>query len=1592
MSFVGGFGKDSGPAASRNQNPYGNFPRPPSPTPPLFTRSPREPEAFEKIHSLPLAFESHHFMTSPSYPSAGFPSHSPHTWGNGQKFFYKDYDAPIDESSQTVVPSVSSSNFTIGSPSKVSQDTRRTRSPPSLSSDERILRNSTSVGGSRADLLPKSQNPLVPKQKQSPPLPFQRNSYAEVGGPPFGAAQQSTLSSPIWSDQLESSGNFTRPLTQPVISSVSTHITYDSRRKYPNKPVDSQVSKRSRSPNFPIYSGDPLEDTPFPSQNSHRPSTSPPKTRLSAQYVPPASQSRQQSPTSGYHGKPEVVANKPMTFPAAKKTKLPSLSSSDQVFQQTFDPPEDEINRESEAKAKRLMRFKDELKQPMESDLTSKNQRVPATRQHLIMMEKRKLNLEDAADMIQDSSDGYVPSDYECRDSSRIITGLCLDMCPESERAERERKGDLDQYERLDGDRNQTSISLAVKKYNRTAEREAEMIRPMPILQNTMSYLLNLLNKPYDDRFLGLYNFLWDRMRAIRMDLRMQHIFSLGAIKMLEQMIRLHIIAMHELCEYTKGEGFSEGFDAHLNIEQMNKTSVELFQLYDDHRKKGTNVATEKEFRGYYALLKLDKHPGYKVEPAELSLDLAKMTPDLRQTPEVMFARDVARACRTGNFIAFFKLARKASYLQACLMHAHFAKLRTQALAALHCGLQNNQGIPIAHVAKWLGMEEEDIEDLLEYHGYSVKEFEVPYMVKDGLFLNVDNDYPVKCSKLVDRKKSMFIAEDVSYPCLTKSSSLEEARVLEFNKGIEQKPMHIQSIEVVNTIQAIDEEMHDYASSPKDDMQVIPTPRTAVKQRIPYENQLSPASPRVWDSSIVHDSPRSKQNRIGSARNLKHDTLFRNSLDGDVQVESRGSPLYIMSETVHEANFVLPPSDSVLQNSVPEQPIIEQVVEEQQIGLNKEAPTEEVSIIDYDEEVAEAKLKLILRIWKRLSFKKRELREQKKLAANAALTSLSLGLPICRPEIQSRSSGDFNIDWIMSKRHEIREKSWSRLNVSEVVEAELSGRNPDSKCLCWKILLLTEDSSCSEDLGRRKEISDLGAGPWLLSKLLPTRDENDYSADLPISSPGTSIWKKWFPSRSGSELICCLTVIRNAKLENQNEALVAGASAIVFLVADSIPWELQRNRLHNVLLALPSGSSLPLLILSGSCKDNLDSSSIIKELRLHDIDKSRLSKFSVAFLKNQQREQINGFFSDEQLREGLKWLASESPSQPELRCMKTRELVLFHLNSSLEVLDDMDTHEVGPNQCISAFNDALDQSLRKVTAAVHANPNCWPCPEICLLEESSDEYKAISRYLPSLGWSSAARVEPLVHALSESKLPPFEDDISWLYRGSNKGNNIEEQRLQLENCLIKYFTDTSQMMGLPLASKEAGIMLQKFAQLQLNNSAYCIIPKWAMIFQRVFHWRLMNLSNDAFSSTYVLVQDDVSLATSESTVKTEASMPLPYLVRPSLDEMVAIGYYHPTEEMLHFDYGASQPCSTVYYSDSRELPKMTTNDNMEDEGRNVVQSDMLGAKQDKAIDLNNGGGSALAAKATNEADKLSELLDKCNILQSMIQEKLSIYF
>ncbi|KAJ8531101.1 hypothetical protein K7X08_025832 [Anisodus acutangulus] len=1539
MAFQG-FGKNTGPIGPpKAQTPFENFPRTP---PSTFPPSPRPSETLPK-------------------------------WGYGQKYIYHDYDAQADQQSPEVVPPLASvyAESTLSARDPQVQDFRRNGPRTSFHSDADILGASRTMRGSRSDLIFSDQGRFFTQQMQSSPLFQNKRPLVPQSTRPFVPPHMRGNSS-------QSFQNF--PIRLPQQRMPSTSTNYDPGKQIPVKHTD-QVSKRTRSPPLSPPDGASFEKSALGQRLSKRPSTSPSKLRSNG---PHDSLAPQKSSMPGYGVNVEVDLSKPMNFPVPKRTKFPSVPSSDQVLQYEPNHADDDIPRETEAMAKRLARFKDDLSHNVRDDSSTHHQ-------FQSVVDRPKFAAEDSVDSADDFSDGNLLADYQGSESSGVIIGSCPDMCPESERAERERKGDLDQYERLDGDRKQTSKFLAVKKYTRTAEREALLIRSMPILQNTMGYLLSLLEQPYEESFLGLYNFLWDRMRAIRMDLRMQHIFNREAINMLEQMIRLHIIAMHELCEYTRGEGFSEGFDAHLNIEQMNKTSVELFQLYDDHRKRGIHVETEREFRGYYALLKLDKHPGYKVEPAELSLDLAKMTPDMRQTPEVLFARDVARACRTGNFIAFFRLARRASYLQACLMHAHFSKLRTQALAYLHSGLQNSQGIPVAQVAKWLGMEDEDIEGLLEYYGFSLKEFEEPYMVKEGPFVEVDNDYPVKCSKLVHKKKSRTIFEDVLAPHVESVSEKETEPLLD--KDQQQKPTALQFLEPDSSPLSIEEDMPDYetVSSPKYEIKAIPITKTEFYQKIRHESPQAPPShtvsslPALPSPSVFfpHISPEVQQQaRVGSAEKPEVQLQERVGCSGKpktdevAQFAARSMSIQFIPARDEQESAPVFPANSLVEDT--EQHMLdEENGDEGLVVTGEEAETNEPAASYYDEEVAEAKLKLIIRIWKRRSSKKREMREEKQLASKAALSSLSPGVPIWPNRIQRSTSVEFNIDRAVSKWYRTQERSWSKLNVSDVVATTLHEKNAAARCLCWKVIIC-----CQDNINNQNGVDQLNAKSWLLSKLMPARDEED---DTLITSPGLSVWRNWLLNQSGGDLICCLSVIRYTNFENLNET-VAGASAVLFLLSEGIPWDLQKNQLHKLLMSVPPGSHLPLLIVSDLCKENADPSTIVKELELHEVHESRLHSFSVVYLKNQQRmEQLNGFFSDEQLKEGLKWLASESPPQPVLQCVKARELVLYHLNS---LLGEMNAYDVGPNNCISAFNEALDHSMRDIAAAAHANPTCWPCPEIGLLEESSHEYETVTQHLPKLGWSLAPTIEAVVRAIFDCKFPSFLDDISWLH-----SVDVKNQILQLQRCLIRYFTEISKLMVPSLAEKEATVMLQKFVQLQLQNSRYYIVPNWFMIFLRAFNWQLMKLAKETSFSVYTLIKHDFSTPMLGAVELEDAAQSHYHLSHPSLDEMVEAGRMSlPGCAMLDEEGRAFQPYPGMA-SHNEEIPTTTGVGEEIEYGKDVRHDEFVKASYNTMKDLNESQSEPLVAiKEMKETDKLGELLERCKIKQNMIDKNLSVYF
>ncbi|KAL9407932.1 hypothetical protein AB3S75_046464 [Citrus x aurantiifolia] len=1644
-----GFGKASGPSAPPKHVPsFGQFTsRSASPPFPILASapSPRLPEVVDITRSPPLGgFGSSVLAARPFQASNARPVEPPQRLDNGQRYLFKDYDTPPHHRPSAVMPFVASSNYGTSSTAKTAglQEPKRTRSPPLLSRDEEFSRNSSQTTNPRlgfssstrddhGKLLGNYRNSLA-LQDQSRALPLansfddERRSMGQVANvqvpkrtrsPPVTSAnglswdnpqfasnesKRPALSSSTWDDHAKFLGNYTNSLAQQDQSRALPHAnSYDDQRSFMGQVATVEGPKQTSAP--PITSANGVSpENPHSKRQSNR---------SNAVFGAPNSQVLQRSAPSS---KSAVGATRSNVYPVPKRTRSPPLPSVGQDLQENSNFTQYDAEREMQAKAKRLARFKVELSENVQISPEITDQKVSNSGRGQSVVERQKFVGGHSIESAKDYPNENTLSDNEGLEASSVIIGSCPDMCPESERAERERKGDLDRYERLDGDRNQTTKYLAVKKYNRTAEREANLIRPMPILQKTVGYLLDLLDQPYDERFLGLYNFLWDRMRAIRMDLRMQHIFNQEAISMLEQMIRLHIIAMHELCEYTKGEGFSEGFDAHLNIEQMNKTSVELFQMYDDHRKRGLIISTEKEFRGYYALLKLDKHPGYKVEPAELSLDLAKMTPEIRQTPEVLFARSVARACRTGNFIAFFRLARKASYLQACLMHAHFSKLRTQALASLYSGLQNNQGLPVAHVGRWLGMEEEDIENLLEYHGFSIKEFEEPYMVKEGPFLNSDKDYPTKCSKLVLLKRSGRMVEDISASSQV-TPPAEPTKAMHLDNKYKSDIEAIPSVERKICVPVVEDEMPDSVaiSSPKNSIAFRPMIEASmVDQQCQDDHQRTGASVFPWVFSAPHSSPISRPAKFLTEEKQNGDVLFGISPEKKMFSDMEGSPTQLVART--EALQDRSPSSKRYDYSVgsllQQGAAIKSVQYEEPQDTHQEVENNKV-VQDENNEVmknyASAKLKLILRLWRRRSLKQKELRKQRQLAANTALNSLSLGPPIRQNSDQPSTCGEFDIDHVMRERSEKHDRSWSRLNVSDAIAGILGQRNPKAKCLCWKIVLCSHACLEGDRQMQRKQISDLAAELWLFSKLKPSEKDD---GDVVFASPGLSIWKKWIPSQSGTDLTCCFSFVKEMEFNHVNDA-VSGASAVLFLVSESSPWKLQKVQLNKLVMSIPSGSCLPLLILSCSYdKEALDPCAvIINELGLSELDKSRVNRFLVKFLVgDQQSSHSDEFFSDEQLREGLRWLASESPLQPVVYCMRTRELILTCLSSTLEVLGKSSDYEVSPNHCISAFNEALDQSLVEIVAAAKANPSNWPCPEIALVEDSGDDNFMEDWCFPSLGWNSVGRIESLEHALRDLKLPSFPDDISFLGRGCKMGKEIENQRLQLENLLINYLTLSSKMMAVPLARKETSIMLQRSARLELHNSCYYIVPKWVMIFRRIFSWRLMILNNGAVSSSYVLEQHLVSHTSGDlDKLGLEGTRSSPY-VHLSLDEMMGVGCTsHPFQQEITeagcgpiLTQGAQtqpQVHQQAMASNSDDIQDHANTNSMVEEGeRNRSEKNKWTVANDISYvtsKLNNTAREiAVSPNVTKETDNLSKLFEQCHLVQNTNESKLYFYF
>ncbi|ESO91026.1 hypothetical protein LOTGIDRAFT_217570 [Lottia gigantea] len=165
-----------------------------------------------------------------------------------------------------------------------------------------------------------------------------------------------------------------------------------------------------------------------------------------------------------------------------------------------------------------------------------------------------------------------------------IIEGTCTTKCPQSEIDMRQREGLLHPFEMEEHNRRQKRprcvLAKMVKEYKRPAagqeEADPATLRTVPVLHETINYLYTCIVGQSNIAWSNIYDYVFDRLRAVRQDMVIQNIQGLEAISLLEKIVRFYIFMV-----YRMGTKITPTFDPTINNQHTQECLKRLLSLYD---------------------------------------------------------------------------------------------------------------------------------------------------------------------------------------------------------------------------------------------------------------------------------------------------------------------------------------------------------------------------------------------------------------------------------------------------------------------------------------------------------------------------------------------------------------------------------------------------------------------------------------------------------------------------------------------------------------------------------------------------------------------------------------------------------------------------------------------------------------------------------------------------------------------------------------------------------------------------------------------------------------------------------------------------
>ncbi|CAH0702055.1 unnamed protein product [Spodoptera exigua] len=312
------------------------------------------------------------------------------------------------------------------------------------------------------------------------------------------------------------------------------------------------------------------------------------------------------------------------------------------------------------------------------------------------------------------------------------ILGTCYSMCPEDEVKLREAERLVHVLEVWGSERK------LVKSYSRSAADSnmavPHLLRPYSVLVNTVQYLLLDITRRVDVPESVMYDFVNDRLRAVRQDITIQRLHPTQCVDLLEPMIRFYVyygyvLSGHPLKDYdpvlnkkylleclkwylsccdiiAKEEGHIDklsDFFSSLDLNTRGKTKTKL-------------VNDQVLLESLYILCNLDDlHPLYRY---------LKMAKDLKGQEKLKLSYEIAIANLQGNYVKVCRLSEKLCPLLYCAISTYLPILQRRALNVMSSAYNNKRlTVPSAALVRWLGFStDRDASTACSHYGLQVND------------------------------------------------------------------------------------------------------------------------------------------------------------------------------------------------------------------------------------------------------------------------------------------------------------------------------------------------------------------------------------------------------------------------------------------------------------------------------------------------------------------------------------------------------------------------------------------------------------------------------------------------------------------------------------------------------------------------------------------------------------------------------------------------------------------------------------------------------------------------------------------------------